>query len=166
MTKFYSSFCSGSPFMRAWGVSVRPKFFSWIIRTLSTSTNFYGVFCTGPPSMRAWEVSIWPKFSVGQSGHFPCPKEGLFSICSKLAISLVDKKKLPDGAMMAPEDNKEEIGILCKLNGNSVLTGWNRKSGLSYYLQRSYVCSRKCSFYPGVLFKFQPVDPRILFFNV
>ena len=63
---------------------------------------------------------------------------------------------------MVQEDNKEEMEILCKLNGSSVLTDWNGKVGQSACLRRSSVCSRKCSSYPGVVFEFQPVDPRSL----
>ena len=47
--------------------------------------------------------------------------EWLFSIYSKLAISLVDKKtskKKMMVAMMVQEHNKKEMEILCKRNGN------------------------------------------------
>ena len=73
-----------------------------------------------------------------------------FSIRSTLAISLVDQKTYE----MAQEDNKMETKILRKWTAISVLTGYNRKSGVLPKVVRLF---QKIPFDLRVSFLFQPV---------
>ena len=66
-----------------------------------------------------------------------------FQTCNLIGRS----KKLPDGAMVVQEDQKEEMEILCKLNGNfrSDRLVWSTSKGRPFVLGnfrliRSSIC--------------------------
>ena len=78
-----------------------------------------------------------------------------FSICSKIAILLIDQKTYE----MGQEDNKMKLKIFSKWNGKFVRSDWLERKKVEH-LRRSSVCSGKFPFGPRVPFSFWAITPK------
>ena len=78
--------------------------------------------------------------------------ESRFSIRYQLAMPFEDKKEnLPAGAVMAQEDNKLQVEILCKWNGNFRSDRLKRKK--AEYIQSASICCGEFHFIQNILAK-------------